>query len=324
VNDYRKWMEPGMGIFGTVFSMGRKFFVVLCPILLVCWATDYSVGAGPFAASVKLSIFEMINKERVKAGLKPFKVSEALDRVSFLHAEQMCEKRITAHNSPEFRDKLRTFRVRLKATDLKEGAENGGSVTKEEKTAVTAKYLVEGWMNSPGHRTNILNPKYNYIGIGAVDCSDKIIYVAQMFAPDPGTAPPRNLRWDTAERMSMFVIRLLLLVVMFIALAGCAPAPVRKPTPEPPVREQPKFLEEDIIEEPGARVESRRPEDQQPSKLPEPGAGDAAVESPLADQQQNPTVKPSKQERRHILFKRRSPGGGKRWQENTGDEEREP
>jgi hypothetical protein len=118
----------------------------------------------------------------------------------------------------------------------------------------------------------------------------------------------------------MSVIRLLL-IVMFIALVGCAPT-VRKPIIEPAVREQPKIIEDDIIE-PGPRVENQRPEDQHSSKLPEPGAGDAAVEQPSSDQQENRTVEPFKRKTRTYKYRPKRPSG-KKLEETTGNEEREP
>ena len=45
----------------------------------------------------------------------------------------------------------------------------------------TPEAVVEGWMNSPGHRANILNPKYGYMGVSYYE-KDGYLYWAQLFA----------------------------------------------------------------------------------------------------------------------------------------------
>jgi len=49
-----------------------------------------------------------------------------------------------------------------------------------------AKEVVEAWMNSEGHKANILNPKFVHIGVGTVVAADGIRYWSQMFAAPKG------------------------------------------------------------------------------------------------------------------------------------------
>ncbi|KYH34777.1 cysteine-rich secretory protein family protein [Clostridium tepidiprofundi DSM 19306] len=45
----------------------------------------------------------------------------------------------------------------------------------------TPKEVMNSWMNSPGHRSNILNPNYTEIGVGIAYSKDRGIYWTQMF-----------------------------------------------------------------------------------------------------------------------------------------------
>jgi uncharacterized protein YkwD len=45
----------------------------------------------------------------------------------------------------------------------------------------TSESVVEGWMNSPGHRANILYPSYTHVGVGVVKSSDGTLHWVQLF-----------------------------------------------------------------------------------------------------------------------------------------------
>ncbi len=50
--------------------------------------------------------------------------------------------------------------------------------------------LVESWMNSPGHRANILNPDYTHIGVGIVHAA-ATKYFGAGISPSPSASSPR-------------------------------------------------------------------------------------------------------------------------------------
>ena len=50
-----------------------------------------------------------------------------------------------------------------------------------------AKEVVKGWMNSPPHRRNILNPRYRYLGVGFLGCPNRLGYATQVFSSQAGT-----------------------------------------------------------------------------------------------------------------------------------------
>lgn len=106
-------------------------------------------------------IFCLINFDRHLYGLSPLRENYLLDRAAQSHAQDMVNRHYFAHNSPDGRTPWDFI--------VKEGygyqtagenlARNFTDLNKEEKA----------WMNSPGHRANILNPKFKEIGISVKD-----------------------------------------------------------------------------------------------------------------------------------------------------------
>lgn len=121
------------------------------------------IGKEP-APTQKLSyekIIEATNQERIKYGLKPLSEKGTLNSSALFKAYDMDNLQYFEHESPSGKN----------ISDL---AEQFGYeyITIGENLAMgnfeSEAAMVEAWMNSPGHRANILNPKYTQIGIGLV------------------------------------------------------------------------------------------------------------------------------------------------------------
>lgn len=111
-------------------------------------------GSGPAEAQV----LDLTNQERAKAGCGPLRTNKALTQAAEEHAADMVDQHYFAHDSLDGRSPF----DRMKAAGFRGGA-------MAENIAVgytTAAAVVQGWMNSEGHRENILNCKYTMIGIG--------------------------------------------------------------------------------------------------------------------------------------------------------------
>jgi uncharacterized YkwD family protein len=105
----------------------------------------------------KQLMLDLINQERSKAGVPPLKFDEKLQKMAQEKSDDMVEKSYFSHTSPtygEFSDMTKTFGISYKVA----GENIAGSASVERAHAAL--------MNSPGHKRNILNPSYNYIGIG--------------------------------------------------------------------------------------------------------------------------------------------------------------
>ncbi|WP_350278645.1 CAP domain-containing protein [Kribbella sp. HUAS MG21] len=100
----------------------------------------------------------LTNQERAKAGCGPLRTNKALTTAAEAHAADMVAQHYFAHDSLDGRSPF----DRMKAAGF-----TGGAMA--ENIAVgysSAAAVVEGWMNSDGHRKNILNCEYTMIGIG--------------------------------------------------------------------------------------------------------------------------------------------------------------
>jgi uncharacterized protein YkwD len=147
------------------------------------------------------SIHTLVNRERGKHGLSLLAENDALVRIARGHSKDMANRRYFSHDSPEghdfsfrYRQEGYTCALRIGNT-VYGGAENifqnvrYNSVTtmngesyydwnSEEQIAETT---VRGWMDSPGHRKNILTPHWRSEGIGVFLSPDDKVYITQNF-----------------------------------------------------------------------------------------------------------------------------------------------
>ncbi|QXM06426.1 CAP domain-containing protein [Crassaminicella indica] len=102
-------------------------------------------------------MFNLINKERTKKGLKPLTLDISVTNVARLKSQDMIDNNYFSHNSPTYGspfDMLKQFGIKY----LSAGENIAGNPS--VKNAHTS------LMNSEGHRRNILNPNFTHIGIG--------------------------------------------------------------------------------------------------------------------------------------------------------------
>jgi uncharacterized protein YkwD len=107
---------------------------------------------------METQVLQLTNNERQKAGCGPLRTNSALARAAEDHAADMVDNHYFDHNSQDGRSPF----DRMKSAGFK-----GGSMA--ENIAVgysSAAAVVKGWMNSEGHRKNMLNCSYTMIGIG--------------------------------------------------------------------------------------------------------------------------------------------------------------
>jgi uncharacterized protein YkwD len=102
----------------------------------------------------------LLNRERRKHGLKPLRLNKRLSRASARHSRQMVRRRYFEHGNFVARIVNARYVTRRQAWSLGENIAWGtGSLSTPSQT-------VRAWMHSPGHRANILNPRFRDIGIG--------------------------------------------------------------------------------------------------------------------------------------------------------------
>lgn len=100
----------------------------------------------------------LANAARARAQLPPLHIDERLRSAARAHSKDMARRDFCAHENP---DGL-TPTDRMRATGYPQpGAENVA------RGQGTPREVMEAWMNSPGHRENLLNPRFATIGVGA-------------------------------------------------------------------------------------------------------------------------------------------------------------
>ena len=121
----------------------------------------------------ELEVVRLVNIEREKAGLEPFTISNKLSEVARLKSKDMADNRYFSHTSPTYGSPFQM--MKQFGISYRTAGENIA------KGYLSAQSVVNGWMNSSGHRANILNPSFGTIGVGAYKTSNNTIYWTQMF-----------------------------------------------------------------------------------------------------------------------------------------------
>lgn len=117
-------------------------------------------------------VFDLVNKQRTDNGLKALKVDSNLQKVAKEKANDMVKNNYFAHNSPTYGspfDMMKKFGISYKSA----GENLAGNST--------GKRAVDAWINSEGHRANILNSSFNYTGVAVVESSKYGRIYVQMF-----------------------------------------------------------------------------------------------------------------------------------------------
>lgn len=118
-------------------------------------------------------ILNLVNAERRKAGLSELTLNTKLNSVAQLKAEDMAKNRYFSHNSPTYGsafDMMNNYGISYRAA--------GENIAKGQKSAQS---VMNGWMNSSGHRANILKSNYTQLGVGYALDSNGNTYWVQMF-----------------------------------------------------------------------------------------------------------------------------------------------
>lgn len=124
--------------------------------------------------SAEAKAVQMINDERAKKGYRPLRIWKALTLSARKHSQNMAHKRVAfGHNGFEERGNEIKKIAPWKA--FGENVAYSYNVKDHLQTAVT------GWMNSPGHRENILG-NFEETGMGIAFSKDGSFYITQLFA----------------------------------------------------------------------------------------------------------------------------------------------
>ena len=119
--------------------------------------TSQGTGQQPSNTdSVRSQILSLVNQARKEAGLKPLTSTSALNSAAQTRAQEL--NQLYSHNRPNGSSCFTVLGE--KGISYRTAGENIATGYK------TAQQVFNAWMNSEGHRQNILSPKFTQIGIG--------------------------------------------------------------------------------------------------------------------------------------------------------------
>jgi len=122
---------------------------------------------------IEQEVIRLVNIERANRGLKPLAHNWELSRVARFKSMDMRDRAYFSHQSPTYGspfEMIRNFGLSYTAA--------GENIAAGQRTAAA---VVEAWMNSQGHRENILNATYTQIGVGYASGGSMGHYWTQMF-----------------------------------------------------------------------------------------------------------------------------------------------
>jgi uncharacterized YkwD family protein/spore coat assembly protein SafA len=159
------------------YEVGVKELIQANPqisnINLIYPGMKVNVPADSPEEAFEKEVVRLVNVERARNGLQPLKENWELSRVARYKSMDMRDKGYFSHTSPTYGspfDMMKNFGIAYSTA--------GENIAMGQKTPAD---VMKGWMNSEGHRKNILSPSYTEIGVGYAVNSKGSTYWTQMF-----------------------------------------------------------------------------------------------------------------------------------------------
>jgi len=164
----------------------------------------YRPAANCILSTNGVTVFDLINAERVDAGEEPLHVCPNLQAAAQRHAQDMADNEFVSHTGTDGTDATTRIlqadyllhrnsiyqstavaencaSVDLSQTEGTCEATFDGSVVHEEEGGCSLEAVVNGWMESSGHRINILYSDFTDTGIGIATGANGLTYICQTF-----------------------------------------------------------------------------------------------------------------------------------------------
>ena len=160
--DYKVLKGDTFWFIAKRYGLDYKELMTLNPTIV---PTNMQIGStirlkpsAPSASSFEEQVVVLVNQERKKAGLAPLTHRADIKNVAEKKAMDMINSNYFSHTSPNYGspfDMLKSFGVSYRTA--------GENIAKGQKSP---QEVMNAWMNSSGHRANILNGSYTSIGVG--------------------------------------------------------------------------------------------------------------------------------------------------------------
>lgn len=138
---------------------------------IIIFEEDVPLAGEPGSEDIHEYVFavvDLVNEERAKENLAPLTLNKAATEAAQVRAEEAKES--FSHTRPNG-TKCFTALTEAEVSYMAAGENLAGCIKTPEK-------VMDAWMNSPGHRKNIMNPQYSQIGVGYVSSGN---YWSQFF-----------------------------------------------------------------------------------------------------------------------------------------------
>jgi len=195
----RVFLKDMMYIFGISCLLSATFLF---------YEGDISFSDGPSVEDNDLDtertqylIHKYVNEERRDEGLEPLKYDPRLVSIATNHSEDMVEKGYYSHTAPDgttiedrFSEAGYECRISVPGGVIKTGSENiaqtyyqkgveksDGDTELYGNESEVARAIVDSWMESEGHRENIMQPYWRHQGIGIELTANNTVYATQNF-----------------------------------------------------------------------------------------------------------------------------------------------
>jgi uncharacterized protein YkwD len=156
--------------------MRYSFLIALCTVLVSCSLkqTRNETPASPELSAVEHEVHELVNRYRVSRRFPPLEFDDTIAHHARIHSQNMAD-RVVAFGHHGFDRRVQAISGLLSFTGA---AENVAYNNREYVDC--ARFAVEDWLGSPGHRDNI-EGDYRLTGVGVAVDSEGVYYFTQIF-----------------------------------------------------------------------------------------------------------------------------------------------
>ena len=131
-----------------------------------------------FMAQVEQLIYQKVNEERAKVGISQLSYNSTMEKYARIKSKDMGDNNYFSHE--DLSGKLITEKMKQDGVSYKAWGENIAYIGGVSDANKLAEQFMTNWMNSSGHRANILSTNFESIGIGVYKSGNRV-YVTQEF-----------------------------------------------------------------------------------------------------------------------------------------------
>ncbi len=168
-----------------IFSFVRVIVIVIVLVVSIADArAQTSVEQIPASAishagffNNEIRLFDLINRERLKTGLRLLSWDDRLAKLARSYSRKMADEDFFDHIDQDGNDVV----ARAKSFRIRDWSRIGENLFECEGAEDPTRLSIYGWMHSPSHRRNLLDPDWIRTGIGIAETSDGRFLVTQVF-----------------------------------------------------------------------------------------------------------------------------------------------